>query len=163
MRGAGFLLLLSLAGCASVVNRPYEEIGVTSDPPGAVVSVDCGDAPVYGGITPTVIYASRLAETCGITVAKEGFAEQTINFERQESKATRANEVPGVITGALLSVVALAITWDTPNVDGDFVVGAYNAGHAAGTGAGNAVDHKTGAAYKWVPSIVQVKLQPAEN
>jgi hypothetical protein len=164
MRAAGFcILLLSLAGCASVVNRPYEEIAVTSEPPGAVVSVDCGDAPVYGGVTPAVIYVSRLAETCGITVAKEGFAEQTIAFERQESKATRGNEVPGVITGALFSVVALAITWSTPNVDGDFVVGAYNAGHAVGSGAGNAVDHKTGAAFKWVPGLVNVTLQPAEN
>lgn len=163
MRRAGILLLLSFAGCASVVNRPYEEISVTSDPPGAVVSVECGDAPVYGGTTPTVIYASRLAETCGITVAKEGFAEQTINFERQESKATRANEVPGVLTGALFSVAALVISWDSSNVDGDFVIGAYNAGHAAGSAAGNAVDHKTGAAYKWVPGRVDVKLQPAEN
>ena len=163
MRRPGILLLLCLAGCASVVNRPYEEIPVTSDPPGAVVSVECGDAPVYGGTTPTVIVASRLAETCGITVAKEGFAEQHINFERQESKATRANEVPGFVTGALLSVVALVITWDTPHVDGDFVMGAYDAGHAAGSAAGNAVDRKTGAAFKWVPGAVNVTLQPTEN
>ena len=159
----GILLLMCLAGCASVVNRPYEEIPVTSEPPGAVVSVECGDAPVYGGTTPTLIVVSRLADTCGITVAKEGFAEEHIDFERQESKATRANEVPGVVTGALFSAVALAITWNTSSVDGDFVVGAYNAGHAAGSAAGNAVDHKTGAAFKWVPGRVDVKLQRAEE
>jgi hypothetical protein len=157
------LLCLVATGCASMVNRPYEEIPVTSEPPGAVVSVDCGDAPVYGGTTPAVIEVSRLAETCGITVAKEGFAEQHIDFERQPSGATRMTEVPGVITGALLSAVALVITWDSPSVDGDFVAGAYDVGHAAGSAAGNAVDKKTGAAFKWVPGLVKVTLQPIEN
>jgi len=163
MRSAAILLLLSLAGCASMVNAPYEEIPVASDPPGAVVSVACGDAPVYGGTTPTVIAVSRLADACSITVAKEGFAEEHIDFERQESKATRIAQVPGVITGALFSVVALAITWDDDNVDGDFVAGAWDTGNAAGSAASHAIDRKTGAAYKWVPGRVEVKLQPAEN
>src|SRR4051812_50223918 len=115
MRRASLLLLfLALAGCASVVNRPYEEISVTSDPPGAVVSVDCGDAPLYGGTTPPVIFASRPAETCGITVAEGGFAEQHNHFQRQETKTTRAKERPGGFTGALFGAGGVVITRGLP-------------------------------------------------
>ena len=160
MRQLAILLLASAAGCASVVNRPYEDITVASDPAGAVVSVECGDAPVYGGKTPTVVRVSRLAETCAITVAKEGFAEQHVDFERQQSKATRINQVPGVIMGSVFGLVALAISWD--DGDFDFVAGAAEAGNAVGSAAGNAIDRKTGAAYKWVPSRVVVRLEPEQ-
>src|SRR3954463_13337410 len=109
MRRFGILLLAALAGCASMVNRPDEEISVTSDPPGAVVSVDCGDAPMFGGTTPTVIEVSRLAPACGITVAKDGFIEQHVDFERQESEAMRINHVPGVIAGTVFGLFALVL------------------------------------------------------
>jgi hypothetical protein len=146
------------AGCATMVNRPVEQIPVSSDPAGAVVSVDCGNAPLYGGTTPTVIEVPRAAESCSITVAKEGYAERRVEFERQISKATRANQVPGVIAGTIFSVAALALVWDTDDLD--FIVDAYQGGHYIAAEAGNAVDRKTGAAYKWVPGRVDVKLEP---
>jgi len=141
-----------------MVNRPTERISVQSDPAGAVVSVDCGNAPLFGGTTPTVIEVPRLAETCGITIAKEGFAEQRVDFQRQTSRATIGNEVPGVVTGAFLSIVALALTWETDDLD--FVVDAYRGGHFVGAAAGHAIDRKTGAAWKWVPGKISVKLEP---
>ena len=151
------LALLVTTGCATVVNRSSQRVPITSEPAGAVVSVDCGNAPLYGGTTPTTIEVPRIAEACSITVAKDGYAEEHIDLQRQRSRATLANEVPGVITGTFFSVVALALTWETEDLD--FVVDAYRGGHAVGSGAGNAVDEKTGAAYKWVPGKIAVKLQ----
>ena len=157
MRQLLLAVALLASGCATMVNRPFERIPVTSDPAGAVVSVDCGNAPLFGGTTPTVIEVPRAAETCAITVAKEGYAEQRVEFERQLSRATLANEVPGVVAGTILSVAALALVWETE--DFDFVVDAYRGGHYIGAEAGHAVDRKTGAAYKWVPGKVNVKLE----
>ena len=151
------LPLLIATGCATVVNRSSQRVPVTSDPSGAVVSVDCGQAALYGGTTPTTIELPRNADSCSITLAKEGYAEEHIDLQRQRSRATLANEVPGVVTGTFFSLVALALTWDTDDVD--LVVDAYRGGHAIGSAAGNSVDEKTGAAYKWVPGKVAVKLQ----
>lgn len=151
------LPLLIATGCATVVNRSSQRVPITSDPAGAVVSVDCGNAPLYGGMTPTTIEVPRIAEACSINVAKDGYAEERIDLQRQRSRATLANEVPGVVTGTLFSVVALVLTWETDDVD--FVVDAYRGGHAIGSGVGNSVDETTGGAYKWVPGKVAVKLQ----
>ena len=153
------VLCLAATGCATMVNRSTESIGVTSNPPGAVVSVDCGNVPLYGGLTPTTIKVPRTAESCSITVAKEGFAEEHIDFEKQPSRATVMNEVPGVVAGSILSAAAFLFSWSDDHVDGDLVVDAYRGGHWLGSNAGNAVDHKTGAAYKWVPGNVVVNLQ----
>ena len=158
MRQALLVLALFATGCATAVNRRTERIPVRSDPPGAVVSVDCGTAPLYGGTTPTVIEVSRLAETCSITIAKEGFAEQHIEFERQISRATAVNRVGGVLGGTFLAAIALVLTWDSSTIDAQFVSDAYNGGEYVGSAAGNAIDRKMGGAYKWVPGEVVVTL-----
>lgn len=144
-----------------MVNRSVERIPVRSEPPGAVVSVDCGNAPLFGGTTPTVIEVPRVADACSITIAKEGFAEQHIDFQRQLSRATLGNQVPGIFAGTFFSVVALALTWETDDVD--FVIDAFRGGHAVGSAAGHAIDQRTGRAYKWVPGEVSVKLERAPD
>ena len=47
--------LLLLGGCATMINGRTETIPVKSDPSGAVVTVECGNAPLYGGVTPTTV------------------------------------------------------------------------------------------------------------
>ena len=49
-----FLIALTgaTAGCATVANDQRENIPIRSEPAGAVVSVNCGNAPIYGGVTP---------------------------------------------------------------------------------------------------------------
>ena len=158
---AALLLCFAATGCATMVNHSTELIPVTSEPPGAVVSVDCGDAPMFGGKTPTTIEVPRTAEACSITVAKEGYGEEHIEFQKQPSRATLINEIPGVAVGTLFSIASLVFTWDTPNVDGDVVIDAYSAGHALGSTTGNAIDAKKGGAFKWVPGKVDLKLQPS--
>src|SRR5215212_8376913 len=100
------LATLALTGCATMVNDQRETIPVTSDPPGAVVTVECGTAPIYGGLTPASLILERTADPCAITVAKEGYAARRIELERQVSRATMGNRVPGVVTGAVAGFFA---------------------------------------------------------
>jgi hypothetical protein len=156
-----FVLALTgaTAGCATVTNDQREYIPVRSDRAGAVVSVDCGNAPIYGGITPAVIILERTADPCSITIAKEGYQEKSIDLQRQISRATLGNKVPGVLTGALFGLVAVLADLDGHGRGGD-VIDAAEGGMELGEGAANAVDRKTGAAYKHVPGEIFVKLDP---
>jgi hypothetical protein len=144
------------AGCATIANDQKEKIAVRSDPTGAVVSVDCGNAPIYGGITPAVIIIERTANPCSVTIAKERYVEKTVDLQQTLSRATLGNRVPGVIAGAFLGLVALVID----SSDDDWIATAAEGGYEAGTGAANAIDRKTGAAYKHVPGEIFVKLDP---
>lgn len=148
-----------MAGCATVANDQRENIPIRSEPSGAVVSVNCGNAPIYGGITPAVIIIERTADPCSVTIAKDGYEEKTVDMERQTSRATIGNKVPGVITGALFGLVALIVDLDSRN-GADDVIDAAKGGMALGEGAANAVDRKTGAAYKHVPGEIFVRLDP---
>ena len=148
------------AGCATIANDQKEKIAVRSDPAGAVVSVDCGNAPIYGGVTPAVIIIERTADPCSVTVAKEGYVEKTVDLERTLSRATAGNKVPGLIAGAFAGLLALVGGMDNPST-GDWIGTAVEGGYEAGEGAANAIDLKTGAAYKHVPGEIFVKLDPA--
>ncbi len=149
-----FALTLLSAGCATVINDQREKIPVRSEPAGAVVSVECGQAPVYGGVTPAVLLIERTADPCSITVAKEGYEGKKVTLERTTSRATRGNKVPGVIVGSLFGLIAI-ISDNEPWMDD-----AYELGSTLGQAPGNAIDHKTGAAYKHVPGEVFVRLDP---
>lgn len=156
-----FLVALTgaMAGCATVANDQRENIPIRSEPSGAVVSVNCGNAPIYGGVTPAVIIIERTADPCSITIAKDGYEETTVDLERQISRATAGNKVPGVITGALFGLVAILADLESHHGSTD-VIDAAEGGMALGEGAANAVDRKTGAAYKHVPGEIFVRLDP---
>jgi hypothetical protein len=152
---------LVLAGCATVINDKRETIPVRSEPAGAVVTVDCGSAPMYGGLTPASIIIERTAEPCAFTIAKEGYGERRVELQRQTSRATNGNKVAGVIAGSALYVVALLAAADSGwNDPFDAAQGGWEIGSAIGEAPGNAIDRKTGAAYKHVPANVFVKLDP---
>jgi len=61
-----------------------------------------------------------------------------------------------VIAGALFGLVSLLAA---PNGDG--IIDAAESGMELGEEAANAVDRKTGAAYKHVPGEIFVRLDPA--
>jgi hypothetical protein len=150
---------LLAAGCATVVNDQLENIPVRSEPAGAVVSIECGAAPVYGGVTPAVILVERTADPCELTIVKEGYAAQKVVLARTISGATRGNKVPGVAAAAVAGLFTAFFMMDNPHGD-QAVESALRGGMAAGEGAANAVDRKTGAAYKHVPGEVFVTLDP---
>jgi len=151
------LCCLLAAGCATVINDQKEKIPVSSEPAGAVVSVECGPSPVFGGVTPAVIIIERTADPCAVTIAKEGYAAKTVTLERTMSRAVNGNKVAGAVVGGLFGLVALLAS------DGDegWASSAYGAGSALGEAPGRAIDKKTGAAYKHTPKEVFVRLDPA--
>ena len=164
MRHIALLLsALVLVGCATVVNDQKEKIAVRSEPAGAVVSVECGTSPVYGGVTPAVIIIERTADPCAVTIAKEGFEAQRVQLERQFSRATRGNKVPGVVAGSLLGFIAFIVSIDSDFIDPvDAAQGGWEVGNALGEAPGNAIDRKTGAAYKHAPATIFVRLDPLQ-
>ena len=149
---ASFLLL---AGCATVINDQKEKIPVRSEPAGAVVSVECGATPVYGGVTPAVIIIERAADPCEITVAKEGYAAKKVVLARTISRAVNGNKVAGAMVGGVFGLIALL-----SDADDSIVSSAYDIGSAVGEAPGKAIDRKTGAAYKHTPKEVFVRLDP---
>jgi len=158
---SALVLAFGLSGCATVVNDQKEKIAVRSEPVGAVVSVECGASPVYGGVTPAVIIIERTADPCAVTIAKEGFEAQRVQLERQVSRAVKGNKVPGVVAGSLLGFIAFLVTMDGDVLDPvDAAQGGWEVGNALGEAPGNAIDRKTGAAYKHVPGTVFVRLDP---
>ena len=152
-------LCLAAAGCATVINDQKEKIPVRSEPAGAVVSVECGMAPVYGGVTPAVIIIERTADPCELTIAKEGFEAKKVTLERTMSRAVKGNKGAGAVVGGVFGLFALLVS----DGDDDWASVAYGAGSALGEAPGKAIDKKTGAAYKHTPKEVFVRLDPAQT
>jgi hypothetical protein len=151
--------LLLASGCATMVNGTHQEVPVRSEPSGARVRYDCGDS--RGEVTtPATIALQRAAEHCSLTVTKAGYADQTVLFERQRSKATEVNRVPGAIAGATLGVIGLFLGLDASAHPEDGAEVGWVVGNAAGTLPAEAIDAKTGGAYKQVPKKVYVRLDP---
>ena len=118
---------------------------------------------MYGGLTPASIIIERTAEPCAFTIGKDGFGEQRVELTRTISGATRGNKVAGVVAGSLLYVVGLLATSDSRSIDPfDAAEGGWELGSALGEAPGNAIDRKTGAAYKHTPSKVFVRLEPLQ-
>ena len=152
---------LSAVRCATMVNDTTEKIPVRSEPPGAVVSVECGNVPIYGGVTPTVITVPRAAQPCGITIAKEGYAEVRVDFQRQLSRATAANRIAAAPVGIALGLLGYLLTEELGIFDPEEVFEAgYELGTAAAAIPANKIDEKSGRAYKQVPGEVSVTLEP---
>jgi hypothetical protein len=149
------------ARCATMVNETTEKIPVRSTPAGAVVSVNCGDAPLYGGLTPTTITVSRAAQPCSVTIAKEGYLEKRIEFERQRSRATASNKVAAAPAGIVGALISLMLTSTTNSISADDAAsGGYAVGSAIATASADKVDERTGGAFKQVPGEVDVTLEP---
>ncbi|MGZ5475275.1 MAG: hypothetical protein ACXW3E_03895 [Thermoanaerobaculia bacterium] len=147
--------------CATIVNDTTEKIPVRSEPAGAVVSVECGNVPIYGGVTPTVITVPRAAQPCGITIAKEGYVEARVDFQRQLSRATRANRIAAAPVGIAIGLFGFMLTSDSNIIDPEAVFRAgYEIGTAAAAMPANKIDEKSGGAYKQVPGEVSVTLEP---
>jgi len=150
--------LLAASRCATAINGPYEMIRVASEPAGAEIIVNCGDVPRDGGTTPTKVMVLRGAKDCRLSVMKSGYQQQDIVFQRQRSRVAAGNRVPGVAVGIVGAVIAAVFTYDD-----DLIALAYEGGAAATTGAGDAVDRKSGSAYKQVPGEVFVTLEPKQR
>jgi hypothetical protein len=144
-----------------MVNDTTEKIPVRSTPAGAVVSVDCGNAPLYGGVTPATITVPRVATPCSITLAKEGYLPVKIDFQRQLSNAVSANKVVAAPVGAFAGLIGFLVADQIAGLDAERIAGSvYSATTAVAAAPANAFDARKGGAYKQVPGEVDVTLEP---
>lgn len=153
-------VVLFSARCATVINDTTEKIPVRSTPAGAVVSVNCGDAPLYGGVTPTTVAVPRAATPCSLTIAKEGYIETRIDFQRQRSSAAQANRIAAAPVGLFAGLLGYILASEIKGLNPDAIAGsAYSAGADIAAAPGNAIDEHKGSAYKQVPGEVDVTLE----
>jgi hypothetical protein len=154
-------VVFAAARCATMVNDTTEKIPVRSTPAGAVVSVDCGNAPLYGGVTPTTITVPRVATPCSITLAKEGYVQTRVDFQRQLSGAASVNKVVAAPVGIFAAVLGYVLTSEIQGLNPDAIAGSIYSGTTAVAAApANAFDARKGGAYKQVPGEVDVTLDP---
>jgi hypothetical protein len=146
------------ARCATIAHGRFQQVPVTSDPAGASVAVDCGDAAKDGGVTPTTIKVRRNAASCAITLTKPGLTPQTLTLQRVTTGWFWAN---AAFPGLVAEVGVEAATGPPIIVFEDQVSDKKQVnvvGFVLGTGIGMLIDHATGAQYVWVPSKVDIKL-----
>jgi hypothetical protein len=146
------------ARCATAINKSTELIPVRSTPAGAVVSIECGDAPVYGGVTPTTITVPRAAQPCSITLAKEGYADARVEFRRERSRASQANRIVAAPAGMFASVLGLFLAGRFIG-DDEAMSAGYDIGATVAAAPGNAFDERHGGAFKQVPGEVDITLE----
>src|SRR5437879_1435775 len=154
-------VVFAAARCATVVNDTTEKIPVRSNPAGAVVSVDCGDAPLYGGVTPTTISVPRAAMPCSITLAKEGYVPTRIDFQRQLSRAVGANKVAAAPVGIFAAVPGYVVASEIQGLNADAIANSiYSAGTEIAAAPADAIDARKGGAYKPGPGEGDDTLDP---
>ena len=141
------LLVLSLAACATVQHGPAQRIYVESDPPDAVVKTDhCGPGSTREARTPSVVWVSRRAERCTLTITADGYVGKRVSLTR-----VLAEEFLENLEAFRVCDAADCEPWEF------FFLG----GLVAGGGMG--VDAVTGALYEQQPHDVYVTLEPHED
>ena len=152
---APFLLLtLSTTGCALIAHGRYQAVHVQSTPSGASVQVDCADAPRSGGVTPAEVKLRRGARHCALTLVAPGYDPHIVTFTRVSSRVVWSNLAPGLLLGAVAGAAAA-----TPLSDDNSGNTAAISGIVVGASTGALIDRTSGAAYRQVPSSVDVQLR----
>ncbi|HEX4639668.1 MAG TPA: PEGA domain-containing protein [Chthoniobacterales bacterium] len=72
-----FVSLLFVTSCATITRGVHDKLTVTSDPPGANVTLSTGEK----GVTPTKFVKERRTEPFTVTVTKPGYVSQTVKVE----------------------------------------------------------------------------------
>ena len=92
--------LLATVRCATVAHGTTQSIQVDSNPPGAVVSLDCVQGSVPNlGVTPTAIDVQRKSKSCAIGIAKEGYFPVNVPLQRTFSGVYVGNLLVGGVVG----------------------------------------------------------------
>ena len=139
-------LILLATGCATMRGGPQQDVPVRTDPEGATVAVSCGSATgTYS--TPVVVRLPRRADDCRLTVTKEGFEPETVQFTNVVSRSVWWNLAPAAI--------ALPAAGESGH-DGAFL---YLLGGTALSGAAFGTDAITGAMWSQIPRGVSITLR----
>ena len=140
------ILLLGNLACATVQHGPMQRIHVESDPPEAIVRTElCGPGSTKETKTPGVVWVSRRAERCTLTIVAPYYEAATVVLAR-------------AIAPEFYENLELVDPLDVPAGDWSyFLLGGF----LAGTGFG--VDAATGALFEQQPNEVFVSLEPLEQ
>jgi hypothetical protein len=93
-------VLLVSVRCATVAHGTTQAIRVESEPPGAVVSLNCveNSVPLLGR-TPITIQVQRKSKSCAVGLAKEGYVPTTVPLQRTLSGVYIGNLLVGGVVG----------------------------------------------------------------
>lgn len=82
------------SGCASIVHGSNQEVAVTSDPPGALVTLETGESRK----TPTKFKLSRKSDHV-LTITKDGYQTEQVQVMKTISGAVAGNIIAGGLIG----------------------------------------------------------------
>ena len=151
MKRIASLLLVFLAGCATMTHGPNETIAVDSRPSGAAASIKCDGGVNVSGTTPAKLVIPRKADHCVVEASSAG-RTKSVRLVRGYSGRFWANFswASMIPAGALLSF-------------GGGSNDVFEAGLMAGvglTGGGFLVDWLSGAMYDRDLHEVTIDLEP---
>jgi len=90
-------LAVLLFRCATFNHGPVQRIHVDSNPAGAAVHAEgCGIPWRASRLTPAVVWVSRMAKRCTLTVSLAGHGQQTFFLRREISDAIGGNVEAGL-------------------------------------------------------------------
>lgn len=151
------LLFLTAVRCATAHNGRYQQISVTTTPPGAEARLLCTDTHSLPSLTPTEFRVDRKAVDCVVKISKEGFDDVDIKLQKKFSKRA-ANDL---IALPLLSVAGSSMGGSGKFYGdrADWTSSGVLAG-AAVSGSALFVDVATGAIHQFSPGKIDVTLTP---
>lgn len=91
---------LGLGGCATLDHGTFDDVPVVTDPPGATVTATTGTIC----ISPCTVSGPR-RESFGITIAKPGYATQSVTSEAKSDDAAIARASAPKVTADVLGRV----------------------------------------------------------
>ena len=102
--------------CASIVHQTTQQVPVKSDPPGAALTVACGDVNNDPKLTtPTTITLHRKPDVCTLKLSKEGYKEKEVAFTKSMSPWYLGNILGGGIIGLIVDAANGAMFDRKPN------------------------------------------------
>lgn len=116
MKKLASVVLLFSVGCGSIIHQTTQQVPVNSDPPGAAVTVACGD--VYNDpklVTPATVTVHRKPDSCVISLAKEGYEPSTVTMKKQMSGWYLGNILIGGLVGLIVDAANGAMWNRTPD------------------------------------------------
>lgn len=111
---ATFLLTVR---CATIAHGTSQSIRVESNPPGAVVSLDCVQGSVQNfGVTPIAIEVERKSTSCAVGISKEGYFPVNVPLQRTFSGVYVGNLLVGGVVGLVADAASGAMYKQDPPV-----------------------------------------------
>lgn len=100
------VLALFAINCGTIVHQTTQQIPVKSDPPGAAVTVACGEVQNDPkATTPTNVMVHRKPDFCQISLTKEGFERMDVQLGKTMSALYLGNVLIGGIIGFIVDGV----------------------------------------------------------